>query len=55
VSTSRSRAGREIEAPAIPVFESGAPVLWGISHRFLELLMRVLGHEIPALGWHSEP
>ena len=46
--------GREIEAPAIRVIEPGAPVLWGISYRFLELLMRVLEREIPAMQWHSE-
>lgn len=45
---------RKIEAPAIRVFEPAAPVLWGISYRFLELLMRVLGREIPAMQWHSE-
>jgi len=47
-------ADRAIEAPAIRVFESGAPVLWGISYRFLELLMRVLAREIPPMQWHSE-
>jgi len=47
-------ADRAIEAPAIRVFERGAPVLWGISYRFLELLMRVLGREIPPMQWHSE-
>lgn len=47
-------AGRDIDAPAIRVFEPGAPVLWGLSYRFLELLLRRLGREIPPMQWHSD-
>jgi len=40
--------------PAIQVLEEGeAPVLWGLSYRFLELLMNVIGREIPGMPWHS--
>jgi 8-oxo-dGTP pyrophosphatase MutT (NUDIX family) len=47
-------AGRDIDAPALRVFEPDAPVLWGLSYRFLELLLRRLGSEIPPMHWHSD-
>jgi 8-oxo-dGTP pyrophosphatase MutT (NUDIX family) len=47
-------AGREIEVPAIRVLERENPVLWGISYRFLEMLMQVVGGDIPLMPWHSD-
>lgn len=47
-------ADRDIDAPALRVFEPGAPVLWGLSYRFLELLLRRLGRELPPMQWHSD-
>jgi 8-oxo-dGTP pyrophosphatase MutT (NUDIX family) len=47
-------AGREIAAPAIRVLGREAPVLWGISYRFLELLLQVVGGHIPLMPWHSD-
>jgi 8-oxo-dGTP pyrophosphatase MutT (NUDIX family) len=37
--------------PAIQVFEPPALPLWGLSYRFLEQLMRLLGRPIPAMPW----
>lgn len=47
-------AGRRIEVPAIRVLERETPVLWGLSYRFLELLMQVIGGDIPLMPWHSD-
>ncbi len=47
-------ADREIDVPAIRVLEREKPVLWGISYRFLELLLQVIGGEIPLMPWHSD-
>jgi 8-oxo-dGTP pyrophosphatase MutT (NUDIX family) len=47
-------ADREIGVPAIRVLEREEPVLWGISYRFLELLLQVIGGEIPLMPWRSD-
>jgi 8-oxo-dGTP pyrophosphatase MutT (NUDIX family) len=43
-----------LSLPAIQVLEEDeAPVLWGLSYRFLELLMNIIGRDIPGMSWHS--
>ena len=54
VERSFTYADREIDVPAIRVLERGETVLWGISYRFLELLLQVIGGEIPRMAWHSD-
>jgi 8-oxo-dGTP pyrophosphatase MutT (NUDIX family) len=44
-------AGQVISVPAIRVLEREEPVLWGITYRLLELLLRVVGREIPRMPW----
>ncbi len=43
--------GQTLELPAIQVFEPPSLALWGLSYRFLELLMRALGRPIPPMPW----
>lgn len=43
-----------LELPAIRVLEEDEPVLWGLSYRFLELFMRLIGRPIPAMPWRSD-
>ncbi len=45
---------REIELPAIRVLEGGGPLLWGISYRFLDLLLGLLDRPIPTMGWNPD-
>ena len=47
-------AGQEIGVPAIRVLERKEPVLWGITYRFLEMLLQVIGGEIPRMPWRSD-
>ena len=43
--------GQTLALPAIQVFEPPAMPLWGLSYRFLELLMRALERPIPTMPW----
>ncbi len=43
--------GQELALPAIQVLEEEAPVLWGLSYRFLEIFMEKLGRTIPGMPW----
>jgi len=47
-------ADQEIGVPAIRVLEREEPVLWGITYRFLEMLLNVIGGEIPRMPWRSD-
>jgi len=47
-------AGQPVDVPTIRVLGPEAPVLWGLSYRFLELFMRAIGREIPAMPWHAD-
>jgi 8-oxo-dGTP pyrophosphatase MutT (NUDIX family) len=47
-------ADQEIGVPAIRVLEREEPVLWGITYRFLEMLLDVIGGEIPLMPWRSD-
>jgi 8-oxo-dGTP pyrophosphatase MutT (NUDIX family) len=42
-----------IELPALKVLEDG-PVLWGITYRFVDQLLELLGHSIPSMPWDPE-
>lgn len=44
----------EIEVPAIDLLGPGRPVLWGLSYRFLEILLGHLGHGIPPMPWRTD-
>jgi 8-oxo-dGTP pyrophosphatase MutT (NUDIX family) len=45
----------KIELPGIRVFEEDAvPVLWGLTYRFLELLMKIVERPIPDMPWRSD-
>lgn len=46
--------GHALDLPALDVLGPGEPVLWGLSYRFLELLMRHLGRAIPSMPWRSD-
>jgi 8-oxo-dGTP pyrophosphatase MutT (NUDIX family) len=41
----------EVDLPALLVFGGDAPVLWGLTYRFLERFMHLLGGPIPAMPW----
>jgi 8-oxo-dGTP pyrophosphatase MutT (NUDIX family) len=48
-------SGGKIELPGIRVFDDErAPVLWGLTYRFLEVFMRVVGRPIPNMPWRSD-
>lgn len=57
--------GKELIVPALHVHDEGdlaaepedaaaRPVLWGLSYRFLELLMRKCGRPIPGMPWNPD-
>jgi 8-oxo-dGTP pyrophosphatase MutT (NUDIX family) len=47
--------GGKIELPGIRVFDDDtAPILWGLTYRFLEVFMRVVGRPIPNMPWRSD-
>ncbi len=47
--------GGSIELPGIRVFDDDrAPVLWGLTYRFLEVFMRIAGQPIPNMPWRSD-
>jgi 8-oxo-dGTP pyrophosphatase MutT (NUDIX family) len=46
---------QELELPALDLLGPGQPVLWGLSYRFLELLLGHAGRKIPAMPWRSDP
>lgn len=41
----------EIQLPAIRVLDDEGSVLWGLSYRFLELLMTRAGRTVPGMPW----
>ncbi|MCP5044185.1 MAG: CoA pyrophosphatase [bacterium] len=43
--------GTELVLPAIRVLDRDEPVLWGLSYRFLELVMARCGREIAPMPW----
>lgn len=44
----------ELELPAIRLLDEPAPVLWGLSYRFLDLFMTLIGRAIPSMPWRSD-
>ncbi len=45
---------RKLPLPGLRVLDPEHPVLWGLSYRFLELLMARLGHSIPSMPWRTD-
>jgi 8-oxo-dGTP pyrophosphatase MutT (NUDIX family) len=43
-----------LELPALRVSEGEGPLLWGLSYRFLELLMGSIGRPIPPMQWRED-
>jgi 8-oxo-dGTP pyrophosphatase MutT (NUDIX family) len=41
----------EVDLPALLVFDGDAPVLWGLTYRFVERFMHLLDGPIPAMPW----
>jgi 8-oxo-dGTP pyrophosphatase MutT (NUDIX family) len=46
--------GRELDLPAIRILDDDAPVLWGLTYRFFDVFMRVIGHPIPRMPWRDD-
>jgi 8-oxo-dGTP pyrophosphatase MutT (NUDIX family) len=46
--------GSELHLPALRVLDGDGPLLWGLSYRFLELLMTATGRALPAMPWHAD-
>jgi 8-oxo-dGTP pyrophosphatase MutT (NUDIX family) len=44
----------QLPLPGLRVLGPEHPVLWGLSYRFLELLMARLGCAIPSMPWHKD-
>ncbi len=45
---------QDLFIPAIQVLGEDAPVLWGLSYRFLELFMNRIGRSIPGMRWRED-
>lgn len=45
---------RHIELPGLRVFDDEAPLLWGLTYRFLEIFMKLLERPIPTMPWRFE-
>ncbi|MGH0037368.1 MAG: NUDIX hydrolase [Myxococcota bacterium] len=43
-----------LDLPALRVLDAEGPVLWGLSYRFLELLMERIGRPIPPMPWRDD-
>jgi 8-oxo-dGTP pyrophosphatase MutT (NUDIX family) len=57
VKRSFSYQGNQLDLPAIRVLDAAepdAPLLWGLSYRFLELLMTQIGRAIPSMPWQED-
>lgn len=46
--------GHDLVLPSIRVLEDDHPVLWGLSYRFLELLMAKCGRPVESMPWTPE-
>jgi hypothetical protein len=47
--------GTALLLPAVQLFdEPEHPVLWGLSYRFLEMLVALLGASIPQMPWRKD-
>ncbi len=45
--------GQALEVPAIEIRVGSGPPLWGLTYRFLELLLGHLGHPLPEMSWRE--
>ena len=50
---SYSYRGHEVMLPAIRVLEGEGPVLWGLTYRFLEIFLRLVGKPLPEMPWRK--
>lgn len=41
----------DVKMPALRIFDDDWPVLWGLTYRFTEIFLNVLGRPIPAMPW----
>lgn len=46
--------GHTLEVPAIETAIGSGPPLWGLTYRFLELLLGRLGHPLPEMPWRDD-
>jgi len=46
--------GHPLEVPAIDAGVGSGPPLWGLTYRFLELLLGRLGHPLPVMPWRED-
>ncbi|MGI9592761.1 MAG: NUDIX hydrolase [Myxococcota bacterium] len=46
--------GLSLEVPAIETGLGDGPPLWGLTYRFLELLLGSVGHPLPAMPWRED-
>jgi 8-oxo-dGTP pyrophosphatase MutT (NUDIX family) len=53
VQRSYTYHGHEVMLPAIRVLEGEAPVLWGLTYRFLEVFLQLVGEELPPMPWRK--
>lgn len=44
-----------VDFPALRIMEGEGPVLWGMTYRFVECLLSVLGTSIPSMPWPERP
>lgn len=46
---------QELHLPALRVLDDpGRPVLWGLSYRFLQILMNKIERHLPPMPWHDD-
>lgn len=43
--------GEPVSMPAVALLGAGEPVLWGLTYRFLDLMLGLIGRKIPSLSW----
>ncbi len=43
--------GFHVPMPAVDLLGAGQPVLWGLTYRFLDLMLEQTGRKIPTLAW----
>jgi hypothetical protein len=57
VKRSFQHLDRELDLPAIRVLDDAgpeSPLLWGLSYRFLDLLMLSIARAIPSMPWRED-
>jgi len=44
----------DVEMPALEIFDDHSPVLWGLTYRFTEIFMQLVGRPIPGMPWRTD-